>query len=88
MQIRPKHRPQWTEEELDVIFSKGKVSSIFSPPEYRVDDYGNLMKRDKYGDIIVNLVGKLTIFFQSPMVELIFLVIFVLLIYLRTEVAK
>lgn len=51
MQIRPKHRPQWTEEELDVIFSKGKVSSIFSPPEYRVDDYGNLMKRDKYGDI-------------------------------------
>ena len=44
MQIRPKHRPQWTEEELDVIFSKGKVSSIFSPPEYRVDDYGNLMK--------------------------------------------
>ena len=78
MQIRPKHRPQWTEEELDVIFSKGKVSSIFSPPEYRVDDYGNLMKRDKYGDINS----------QSPMVELIFLVIFVLLIYLRTEVAK
>ena len=27
------------------------ISTIFSPPEYRVDDYGNLMKRDKYGDI-------------------------------------
>ena len=25
MQIRPKHRPQWTEEELDVIFSKATL---------------------------------------------------------------
>lgn len=46
MQIRPK----WTEEELDVIFSKGKVSTIFSSPEYRVDDFGNIMARSKYED--------------------------------------
>ena len=26
-------RPKWTEEELDIIFSKGKVSTIFSSPE-------------------------------------------------------
>lgn len=42
MKITPKRRPQWTEEELDAIFNKGKPSSIFSKSEYRVDDYGNL----------------------------------------------
>lgn len=29
MKITPKRRPQWTEEELDAIFNKGKPSSIF-----------------------------------------------------------
>jgi hypothetical protein len=43
-------RPKWTNEELDAIFNKGKTSSIFPMPEYRVDDYGNLMARSKYGN--------------------------------------
>ena len=50
MKITPKRRPQWTEEELDAIFNKGKPSSIFSKSEYRADDYGNLIMRSRYGD--------------------------------------
>lgn len=50
MKIIPKRRPQWTEEELDAIFNKGKPSSIFPKLECRVDDCGNLIMRSKYGD--------------------------------------
>ena len=42
MQIRPKHRPQWTEEELDVIFSKATLVL----GELRKDASGVYIHRD------------------------------------------
>ena len=46
MQIRPKHRPQWTEEELDVIFSKATLVL----GELRKDASGEYIHRDAYGE--------------------------------------
>jgi hypothetical protein len=48
-------RPKWTEEELDIIFSKGKVSTVLSSPEYRIDDFGNIIARSAYGNTNISV---------------------------------
>ena len=45
MCIRDRHRPQWTEEELDVIFSKATLVL----GELRKDASGVYIHRDAYG---------------------------------------